>query len=129
MATLTSADLFAAYPELTTTDPDTLTRIGTFLDIAEQVIVEGFPTTSKRDQCRLAMAAHLTALANSDNCSSGAGARSGPVTGRTRGGRSVSYASPSASSVGVMAGLGGTRYGQICQLLLKGSTHRRVVVA
>ena len=127
MATLTSADLFAAYPELTTTDADTLTRIGTFLDIAEQVVVEGFATTSKRDQCRLALAAHLTALANSDNCSSGGGARSGPVTGRTRGGRS--YASPSTSSVGVMAGLGGTRYGQICELLLKGSTHRRVIVS
>ena len=83
MATLTSADLFSAYPELTTTDGDTLTRIGTFLDIAEQVVVEGFATTSKRDQCRLALAAHLTALANSDNCSSGGGARSGPVTGRT----------------------------------------------
>lgn len=35
MATLTSADLFAQYPELTTTDADSLIRIGTFLDIAE----------------------------------------------------------------------------------------------
>ena len=125
---LQPSDLFAVYPELTTANADSLIRIGSFLEIAEQVIVDGFSTTAKQTQCRLALAAHLTALSNSDNCSSSSGARSGPVTGRTRGGRSVSYASPSASSVGVMAGLGGTRYGQICELLLLGARHRRVLV-
>ncbi len=76
MATLTSADLFAQYPELTTTDADSLIRIGTFLDIAEQVIVVGFSTTAQLTRCQLAVAAHLTALSNSDNCASSSGARS-----------------------------------------------------
>ena len=52
MATLTSADLFAQYPELTTTDADSLIRIGTFLDIAEQVIVVGFSTTAQLTRCQ-----------------------------------------------------------------------------
>ncbi|NBQ51420.1 MAG: DUF4054 domain-containing protein [Marivivens sp.] len=97
MATLTAADMFADYPELTTTDADDLTRIANFLDVAETTVVEGFDTIAKRDRCRLAVAAHLTSLSNSDNCSSSSGARSGAVTGRTRGSRSVQYSSPESS--------------------------------
>ncbi len=97
MATLTAADMFADYPELTTTDADDLTRIANFLDVAETTVVEGFDTIAKRDRCRLAVAAHLTSLSNSDHCSSSSGARSGAVTGRTRGSRSVQYSSPESS--------------------------------
>lgn len=129
MAVLTSVDLFAQYPELTTTDPDNLTRIGSFLDVAEQVIVEGFGTTSQRDRCRLAVAAHLTSLSNSDNCASSSGARSGAVTGRTRGSRSVQYSPPSMED-GIRGFLlGSTRYGQIALMLLSGARHRRSVVS
>ena len=39
MATLTANDMFADYPELTTTNADDLTRIANFLDVAETVIV------------------------------------------------------------------------------------------
>ena len=129
MATLTSSDLFAQYPELTTTDADSLTRIGTFLDVAEQVIVEGFKTTTQRDRCRLAVAAHLTSLSNSDNCASSSGARSGAVTGRTRGSRSVQYSPPSLEHGirGFM--LGSTRYGQIALMLLSGARHHRGIVS
>jgi len=129
MATLTSADLFAQYPELTTTDADSLIRIGTFLDIAEQVIVVGFSTTAQLTRCQLAVAAHLTALSNSDTCASSSGARSGAVTGRTRGSRSVQYSAPNSGQDLRGFVLGSTRYGQIAMMLLSGARHRRGVVS
>tara|TARA_R110002020_G_scaffold397819_1_gene607883 strand:+ start:28 stop:420 length:393 start_codon:yes stop_codon:yes gene_type:complete len=130
MATLTYADMIADYPELTTTDADSLTRIDNFLDIAETVVTsDAFDTTAKRDRCQLAIAAHLTALSNSDNCSSSSGARSGAVTGRTRGSRSVSYAAPDPSHAPRGMMLGSTRYGQIALMLLAGARHRRGVVS
>jgi hypothetical protein len=129
MATLTANDMFADYPELTTTNADDLTRIANFLDVAETVIVEGFDTIAKRDRCRLAVAAHLTALSNSDNCSSSSGARSGAVTGRTRGSRSVQYANPDTSQGLRGFLLGSTRYGHIAMMLLSGARHRRGVVS
>lgn len=130
MATLTYTDLIADYPELATTDGDSLTRIDNFLDIAETVIgSDAFDTTAKRDRCRLAIAAHLTSLSNSDNCSSSSGARSGAVTGRTRGSRSVSYAAPSTSHAPRGMMLGSTRYGQIALMLLSGARQRRGIVS
>jgi hypothetical protein len=130
MATLTYADMIASYPELTTTDADTLTRIAHFLDIAEQVVSsDAFGTTAKRDRCRLAVAAHLTSLANRDACASSSGARAGAVTGRTRGSRSVSYATPSLASRPTGMQLGSTRYGQLALMMLTGARHRRGVVS
>ena len=129
MATLTAADMFADYPELTTTDADDLTRIANFLDVAETTVVDGFDTIAKRDRCRLAVAAHLTSLSNSDNCSSSSGARSGAVTGRTRGSRSVQYSSPESSHSLRGFLFGSTRYGQIAMMLLAGARHRRGVVS
>jgi len=127
MATLTYSDLIAVFPELATVDAAALTRIGFFLDIAEQTIgSDGFETTTKRDRCRLCVAAHLTALSNADTCSSSNGARSGAVTGRTRGSRSVSYAAP-RGPIGRLE-LDSTRYGQIARLLLVGGRHQRGVV-
>lgn len=130
MATLTYSDLIAAYPEFTTTDADTLTRIDTFLQIAEDTIGSAaFKSTAIRDRCRLAVAAHLTSNANADNCSSGSANRAGPVTSRTRGSRSISYAAPSASSSAGDFDLSSTRYGQIALMLLSGRRHIRGVVS
>lgn len=129
MATLTYADLIADYPELSTTNADSLTRIDNFLDIAEQTIsLDAFKSTGDRDRCRLALAAHLTALANSDTCASGSGSRAGAVTGRSRGSRSVTYANPGRTVDLIGMSLGSTRYGQIVQILLSGARHRRVIV-
>lgn len=129
MATLTYTDLIADYPELATADADSRTRITNFLDVAETVIVEGFDTIAKRDRCRLAVAAHLASLSNSDTCSSSSGARSGAVTGRTRGSRSVSYSAPEPAHAPRGMMLGSTRYGQIALMLLAGARHRRGVVS
>jgi hypothetical protein len=89
----------------------------------------GFSTTTQLTRCRLAVAAHLTALSNSDNCASSSGARSGAVTGRTRGSRSVQYAAPDVSQGLRGFLLGSTRYGQIAMMLLSGARHRRGVVS
>ena len=131
MATLTYTDLVASYPEFTTTDADTLTRINTFLQVAEDTIgTAAFASSAIRDRCRLAVAAHVTSSANADNCSSGSANRAGPVTSRTRGSRSVTYASPKAASSS--AGdfdLTSTRYGQIALMLLSGRRHIRGIVS
>ena len=129
MATLTYNDMIADYPELATTDGDSLTRIANFLDIAEQTIhLDAFALTTERDRCRLALAAHLTAQSNADNCASSSGSRAGAVTGRTRGSRSVSYASPTRQVDPLGMSLSSTRYGQIVNMLLSGARHRRPLV-
>ena len=129
MAYLTYSDLIADYPELATTNADSLTRIDNFLDVAEQTIsLDAFGSTDDRDRCRLALAAHLTALSNSDTCASSSGSRAGAVTGRTRGSRSVSYASPTRNADPMGMSLGSTRYGQIVLILLSGARHRRILV-
>lgn len=130
MAFLTYADLIASYPELATTNADALTRIDTFIDIAEQSInLDAFPNSADLERCQLALVAHLTALSNADTCASSSGSRSGAVTGRTRGSRSVSYASPTRGADPLGMNLGSTRYGQIVLILLSGARHRRVLVA
>ena len=96
MATLTAADMFADYPELTTTDADDLTRIANFLDVAETTVVEGFDTIAKET-----VADWLLPL-TSPPCQTATIAAphrglSGAVTGRTRGSRSVQYSSPESS--------------------------------
>ena len=126
---MTYTDLVAAYPELATTDADSLTRINNFFDIATQAIhLDAFGLTTDRDRARLALVAHLTSLSTSDNCASSSASRAGAVTGRTRGSRSVSYATPSRQSDPLGMSLASTRYGQILMTLLSGARHRRPLV-
>ena len=130
MSTLLYADLIAIYPEFTTTDADKLTRISTFLQIAEDTIgADAFSKSAIRDRCRLSVAAHLTATSNADACQSGSANRAGPVTSRTRGSRSVSYATTQTTRSPFAFDLSATRYGQIAQILLSGRRHKRGVVS
>lgn len=114
MATPTYAQLIAAYPELTTSDSDEQTRIGTILAQTETVVGDELCTTAARILAmRLALAAHWWTL-NKGNCSSTTGGTrrgaSGPVTGRQAGGRSVTYGSVSLSGRDAMYAT--TDYGQ-----------------
>lgn len=122
MATLTYSDLIAMAPELAT-DSDGQTRIGEYLDEAEDVIGDSvLATTAKRDKCRLLYAAHLV---ESYGACGGKGA--GPVTGRTRGSRSVSYASPK-DDPGDPSSWSSTKYGRRLLNLLRGGRHKRAVI-
>ncbi len=122
MATLTYSDLIALMPELAT-DSDGQTRIAAYLDEAEDVIGDTvLATTSRRDRARLLYAAHLVA---SYGACGGKGA--GPLTGRTRGSRSVSYATPQ-DDPGDPSSWSATQYGRRLLNLLRGGRHKRSVI-
>ncbi|MCP4248559.1 MAG: DUF4054 domain-containing protein [bacterium] len=114
MASLSYSDLIARFPELSG-DADHQTRVGTHLELADlQVSVDGIQPGAL-DLARLCYAAHYTALSSS--CGAG-GRGAGPVTGRTRGSRSVSYASPSNTNTD-RGSFMATRYGQLYLDLLR----------
>jgi len=127
VATLTYADLIAKFRELASDSADEQTRIGVFLDVAEETIGDVFRTTDRRDLARLLYAAHLTILAARNLKHGGSGM--GAITSRTNAdGETVSYQAP-APWVGGFNNLGSTRYGVALAPLLMSARYRRPVLA
>lgn len=85
-----------------------------------------FATTAKTTRIRLLYAAHLNEVGSGGCGKESKGA--GPVTSRTRGSRSVSYAAPSSSGVATAGDLQSTKYGRRLLGLLAGARHRRGIV-
>ena len=92
MATPTTTQLFAAYPELTTVDADELTLIGTLLGHTTSIVGDsGFSSAAKVLEARLAVGGHFTWLFLHRTQKHGGGGL-GTITGRTMsGGSTVSY--------------------------------------